>query len=498
MALDGFFSGVNQGVKLSGSIYDAEIDAAKDSLVLQGLYDTYGDNQVLRPDALRNAKAQYDYDTAAKSANLDTLHRTHDGAVDATISQNQYNKSNYDNLAADIDMWGLDRRESELKRLKAIKQQYSNKGFSEGVIADVNSQTRGAQVDTGLFNIGAERAQAKDILDNNLTAVEINQYTKPTAIINARRQLVDATTGYVIADLTESDLVTRGVIDAKNLAEQAGYSLQTTQATGAYGVNTAANNAFIQSLTSDQQKALSIVTTYVSGKPAAEQIQILQDVATKSNDPSQRSAAQALLNNIESQKTGVNALGGSSAETKLTHEQKLQLDLQKEAQTTYNRFYLDVMKNETMTQEEKSQALQQAKIDLGITQAKQNPPQKSLTPEMESAALEYGIMNFGWARNANDGKYYNASGSPVSYGDVTSALNAMRNRSEASTQKAPQPNKQAVQQPALESRVGPDAASTPVNYDGVNRALAELRIKQSDSNGAAFPNVTTPFSIWGN
>lgn len=473
MALDYFFKGISDGMDISKDAYDARVKAAKDELVLQGLYDTYGDNQVLRPDMLRNQQMQLDLDTAKRSASLDGLYRTHDLSTEAKNARSIYDRTNYDNLVEDInlwgqarrdsekrrfeslekqydnnykdiDMWGQQRRESELRRLEALKRQYDNSYFTEDLKGEINEKTRPTQLATGLNLVKTDNLVSQDKVFDAQTQVDINPDQWHTVVDGAKRLRIDARTGRVIAEETQPYVISKAKTDAIYGDQSATHNLEVLEATRGYDLETATNSALLKARDSQTQVAVRDVSLTVSGVPLDQQEALLEKIATTDKDPNKQIAAQSLLNEMRSQRATqqqiaaagyvvlpdgkVQKVGGSSSGgtggSGLTPVEKANLAAQEDAMKRINGLIASLTNDEDGFTEADKKLVEQAKIEMGLTGGTASggtgggTPTVSFTPQQEADYLEYGVRNLGWKFDQKAGVFYKPDGSAVNNGDV--------------------------------------------------------------------------------
>lgn len=463
MALDNFYKGISDGMNISKDAYDARLKAAKDELVMQGLYDTYGDNQNLRADTLRNQIAQLNLDTAKRDAALNGLYRTHDITTDALASQGIYNKTNYDNLTDDIDMWGQIRREAEQKRLEAAKAQYGNALFSEELKGEINKATRPIQYDTGLNVITADNNISQDKVFDTQTQLDINPDNWYTTVDNANTNRVNAQTNNVVATQTQPYVISKATSDAIYGDQRSAYALDEFIATKDYNLETATKTAYMKARDAQSQAAIKDVSLVVAGVPTDQQEAYLQNLAKTTKDPYKQAAAQSMLNEINNQRSAAQAaaqtaaqagyviLGdgkpykindgtttvtnadGTTSTVKLTPQEKSQLAVQEDAYKRINNLIATLSNDADGYTEEDKKKVEQAKKEMGITGSSNaatggGTPKVTFTPQQEADYLEYGVRNLGWKYDQAQGLFQKPDGSQVTNADVLQIRKSVENQ----------------------------------------------------------------------
>lgn len=322
--LDGFFKGLQAGSKYYDDTEDNSLARARARLTLNALEDTYGDNQVLRADELRNAQAQYDLDTATRSANLDTLYRTHDGMVDATNAQNMFATTDFSNKTKGLNTWGDDKIAAEKSGYVFNKTYDDNRTAGINLYGDpqnrlelarvnlglgdysirqgVQDATSDLQTQTGIVQAGKQNLDARDGYYDTQTQLIINPQVRGATVQDAGRNLTNATVNNISAKNTASDRVVANTLDAKTGRINSETNLTTTSQAQPYKIRTALSTAQLETLTAEDKAAVAQVQSMVSGAPEELQDSILQEIATTSNNNKQKLAAQRLLNSRNQQR----------------------------------------------------------------------------------------------------------------------------------------------------------------------------------------------------
>lgn len=449
MALDNFYKGISDGMNISKDAYDARLKAAKDELVMQGLYDTYGDNQYLRPDVLRNQMAQLDLDTAKRDATLDGLYRTHDLSTDAAVAQNIYNRTNYDNLTDDINMWGQIRREAEKKRLEAAKSQYINRLFTEDLKGDINTATRPTQYATGVNQVTSDYNVSQDKVFDTQTQLDINPDVWYTVTNNAKTNRVNSETNLDVAQETQPYVVSKAVSDAVLGDQRSGYALDEFMATKEYNLETAKQTAFMKARDAQSQAAIKDVSLIISGVPVDQQEAELKNIIATTQDPYKQIAAQSILNELEGQRSaaqsaaqagyfvygnkmykindGSNATvtnpDGTTTTVKLTPQEKSNLAVREDAMKRINALISALSNDIDGYTEEDKKKVEQAKIEMGLVSdgtggTVGGSPKVTFTPQQQADYLEYGVRNLGWKYDQAQGLFQKPDGTRITDADV--------------------------------------------------------------------------------
>lgn len=444
MALDNFYKGISDGMNIGKDAYDASIKTAKDELVLQGLYDTYGDNQALRPDMMRNQFAQLDLDTARRGASLDGLYRTHDLGVESKRSRSAYDITNYNNLIEDIQLWGQARRDAEKQRLDTAKLRFGNEEFVEQLKGDINDATRPTQYATGLNLVEKDNLVSQDQVFDAQTQLDINPDQWYTTVDGAKKLRVDARTGRVIAEEAQPYVISKGVTDAIYGDQKANYTLDEHMATKEYNLNTATQAAFLKARDAETQVAVRDVSLTVSGVPLDQQEALLEQIATTDKDPYKQIAAQSLLNEMKTQREtqqqiadagyvvlpdgkvksvgGTTTAGGTSSN--LTPQEKADLAVREDAMKRINSLISSLTNDDDGFTESDRKLIEQARIDMGLTGTGgtggtgAGTPTIKFSSKQQSDYLEYGIRNLGWQYSQQNGNFYKRDGTPVDNSDL--------------------------------------------------------------------------------
>lgn len=465
MALDNFYKGINDGMGISKDAYDARLKTAKDELVMQGLYDTYGDNQLLRADTLRNQMAQLNLDTAKRDAALNGLYRTHDITTDAAVSQGLYNKTNYDNLTSDIDMWGQIRREAERKRLEAAKAQYGNALFSEELKSDINTNTRPIQYDTGKNQVIADNNLSQDKVFDTQTQLDINPSVWVATTTNADTNAINAKTTNTIAKDTQPYVISKATSDAIYGDQNSAYNLDVLMNTKDYNLETATKMAYMKARDAQSQAAIKDVSLIVAGIPTDQQEAYLANLAKTTKDPYVQIASQSMLNEINTQRasrqvaseqaaqagyvmlgdgkfykvndgktTTVTNPDGSVTTIKLSPEEKSQLAVQEDAYKRINALIATLSNDADGYTEEDKQKVAQAKAEMGISgnaaagTTAAGVPRVSFTNDQQADYLEYGVKNLGWKFDQGQGLFHKPDGSQVTDADFLAVRKSVENQ----------------------------------------------------------------------